>query len=78
MPAFSWDLHEPHKEVGLTGPMKVTCKCGWKSTNGKGYSMDQYRAHVSALMPKHDDIPPKPTSLDKRVSMNHSTKRRWK
>ena len=75
---FSWADHDPPtKHVDLKGQMTVTCPCGWKSDRSKGWAMDQYRAHVSALMPKHDE-PPKQTTLDKKVSSHHSTKRRWK
>lgn len=53
---FSWADHEYTKKAPLSGPMRVRCKCGWESDPRKGWAMDQYRAHVSALMPKHDEI----------------------
>lgn len=50
--------------------------CGWKSQNNGKWAMDQYRAHVSALLPKREEI--KTATLDKKVSAKHSTRRRWK
>lgn len=53
---FRWSDHEPTKTVDMKSPMKVTCSCGWASDPRKGWAMDQYRTHVTELMPKHDEV----------------------
>lgn len=53
---FGWKDHDYHKEVTGNSPMKVRCDCGWESDPRGGWAMDQYRAHVTSLMPKHEEV----------------------
>jgi hypothetical protein len=53
---FNWRDHNPTKWVGLSGPMKVTCDCGWESDPKGKWAMDQYRAHITSLLPEREEI----------------------
>ena len=53
---IDWSQHEPHKFAPAKAPLEVSCKCGWHSKRYEGYAMDQYRLHVSSMMPKHEEI----------------------
>lgn len=76
---FRWSDHEPTKIAPLNSRMEVHCSCGWKSESHpkSGWAMDQYRAHVTSLMPKHDDAPPKATKV-KRLEHYGQTRGRRK
>lgn len=63
---IDWSKHNPHKHAELNKTLAVNCDCGWHSREGGGYAMDQYRAHVSSLMPKHDE-PPAPIDTRQRT-----------